>query len=353
MYKKVLALDCDGTLWDGVVGEDGPMNVAPYIDFQKALLKVTEEQGILLVLVSKNNEEDVWSVFDTNPNMVLKREHIIAHRINWEEKSQTITEIADELNLGLDSFVFWDDNPIELEKMRHATEVIVPNIPADREDWPSYVVEEFYCDEITDADVERINYYKTNAKFLSQKDTTKKDEHEFLKDILMKAKVVALENEEKIARAVQLCAKTNQFNVRTVRHTKEEINTLIGNKNTVAFLMNLSDIYGAYGDVGLVIATKQNKTTAFIDTFLMSCRVMQRHLESYMLLQCCEKLQKKGYTKLTAEYIPTKRNGMTATFFEKHGLPTSAQKDGTIAFEGAIEDVIKGNTSPAFFTNSL
>jgi FkbH-like protein len=348
MYKKVLALDCDGTLWKGVVGEDGPLGVEPYVAFQKALVQVAK-QGVLLVLVSKNNEADVWEVFDTNPAMVLKREDIIAHQICWDEKADTVKLIAEELNLGLDSFVFWDDNPIELEKMRQRTEVIVPNIPADIAMWPEYVVEEFYCDEITEEDKKRILYYRSIAAFTRDKSasiqgqsTHSEDELRFLQSINMQATFASLHEEAKMKRAVQLCQKTNQYNLRTIRHDEAAITAIMHDDANVALLMHLSDVYGDYGDIGLVLATKVSATEAFLDTFLMSCRVMQRHVEVCMLRACAAQLSQKGYTHLSGEYRPTKRNGMAASFLEKHGLDlVESHSEGVSLYRGTIATVLE------------
>ena len=197
MFKKVLALDCDGTLWNGIAGEGG---VEPYIDFQKSILKLPE-QGILLVLVSKNDEPTVWDVFDNNPNMLLKREDIITYRINWKEKSDNLQEIADELNLGLDSFVFWDDTPLERDKVRHNTPVIVPNIPKKVENWALFLDQEFYCDEITQEDINRVNLYKNRSKFQEEK-RLHSNPDEFLKTIEMTPTIVKLE--DNILRAEQI-----------------------------------------------------------------------------------------------------------------------------------------------------
>ena len=299
MFKKVLALDCDGTLWNGIAGEGG---VEPYIDFQKSILKLPE-QGILLVLVSKNDEPTVWDVFDNNPNMLLKREDIITYRINWKEKSDNLQEIADELNLGLDSFVFWDDTPLERDKVRHNTPVIVPNIPKKVENWALFLDQEFYCDEITQEDINRVNLYKNRSKFQEEK-RLHSNPDEFLKTIEMTPTIVKLE--DNILRAEQLCAKTNQFNLTTIRHTKEEIANLDG------FLVRLTDKYGDHGLVGLVL-TKG----IILDTFLMSCRVVQRNLEIWMLYQCCKRLKDNGENRLIAQYIPTPKNGMMTQFVEK------------------------------------
>lgn len=351
MYKKVLALDCDGTLWKGVVGEDGPLGVEPYADFQKALKQVSNE-GVLLVLVSKNNESDVWEVFDKNPNMILTRNDIVDYQICWEEKSETIKSISDNLNLSLDSFVFWDDNPIELEKMGKNTDVIIPNIPEDVALWPDYVKEEFYCDEITEEDKNRISYYRATTKFLNAKTKNTASNNDFLHSINMQAHLVEIKTKEKINRAVQLCAKTNQFNLRTVRHDVEDVNLILENPDNTAFLVSLEDVYGEYGDVGLVICTKISDEECFLDTFLMSCRVMQRNLETYMLFLCCEQLLKKGFKLISAEYKATQRNGPAVNFLSKHSMQKTSNSGDSFFYRGLVKEVLESSAhSKDIFNN--
>lgn len=323
MFKKVLALDCDGTLWDGIVSEDGDQGVRPYVEFQRAAKKLSR-QGVLLVLVSKNDENLVWSVFDNNSNMVLDRNDIVGYRINWNEKSESLRHLAEELDIDLDSFVFWDDTIMEREKVRASTSVIVPNLPLLVEDWASHLQQEFYCDEVTQDDIDRAKHYRSRALF--QKEKTSSNPHQFLESIGMTPRIIELDSEESLARAEQLCARTNQFNLTTIRHDKESIARMNG------FLVGLTDKYGDHGLVGLVL-TKCINEDVILDSFLLSCRVVQRELEVWMLNKCCERIQ--GKNKLLVRYTPTKRNGMAAQFLPRF---MTLSKDGL--YEGDVNDIL-------------
>lgn len=329
---KVLVLDCDNTLWGGVVGEDGIEGLVlgqdglgqAFVDFQ-AVAKGLSREGIVLALASKNNEAEVWQVFDQHGAMVLQRSDIVAWKINWQEKAQNIRDIAAELDLGLNSFVFWDDNPIERDKVRHALpEVFTVDVPADVFPWPRLLtnLDCFANFSVTSDDLKRTEHYRSRARFVRDK-TEVVDETTYLKSIQLKPLTLSLDSSN-ISRATQLCAKTNQYNLRTIRHSADDLAALARANADFCFLTSLSDAYGDHGIVGLVCMRALDADIVFLDTLLMSCRVLGRHLEAWMLRRALTVARQNGHRYLVGEFIPSERNRVAARFFEDNGfLPLS------------------------------
>lgn len=351
--RKVLVLDCDNTLWGGVVGEDGVAglslgedgNGAAYADFQRTIRSLAE-QGTVLALASKNDERDVWEVFDKHPGMVLKRDDIAAWRINWAEKSENIVALADELGIGLDSIAFWDDNPIEREKARACVpEVLVFACPDQVIEWPKSLAEsaEFARFELTAEDRRKTKLYKARAQFVT-KLNRESDQSGFLRSIGLRPESLCIDAGS-VARAAQLCAKTNQFNLRTVRHSGADLKRMSEDDRVVAFLTRLRDQFGDHGIVGLTIARPTAESDiALLDTFLLSCRVLGRHLEAWMLDNCARELSKRGYRKLIGEFLHSGRNDMAAAFLGEHGLAsaTTLAPSERAAITAAVEPLARG-----------
>ena len=311
--KKVLLLDCDNTLWGGIIGEDGIEKIQlgqdgvglAYMEFQKAIKKI-QESGIILALVSKNNNDDVINVLEKHKSMILKKKDITAFKINWNEKSQNIRQLSKDLFLGLDSFVFWDDNPIERNKVRNEigdVEVIEPK--KDISYWSKQLLEYsgFSKFQITKEDYVKTKQYKSRGIFLEKKKSSK-NEIAYLKKIKIKTKLISVENDN-IGRASQLTEKTNQFNFNTKRYKIADIKRL--KKNHLCFLVKLSDIYGDHGIVGFFIL-KKNKETLLVDLFLMSCRIMGRYLENWILNEIKKIAINNKKKNILFEFIPTKKN---------------------------------------------
>ncbi|MGH7124050.1 MAG: HAD-IIIC family phosphatase, partial [Stellaceae bacterium] len=260
--RKVLVLDCDNTLWGGVVGEDGVGGLtlgqdgigSAYVDFQRAIRRLAG-RGTVLALASKNEEADVWSVFDNHPAMALKRQDIGAWRINWSDKSHNIAALAEELGIGLDSIAFWDDNPIERETVRAALpQVLVLDCPRQVIDWPKALLEcpAFARFEVTAEDRRKTALYKARAEFVTEL-TGRTDRVGFLRSIQLRPEALPIEPAS-LARAAQLCAKTNQFNLRAARHTPADLTEIAATEGAVALLVRLADRFGDHGIVGLAIA---------------------------------------------------------------------------------------------------
>ena len=326
--KKVLVLDCDNTLWGGVIGEDGIENLKLgtdgvgkiFSDFQKTVLRL-KKQGILIVLASKNNEADVWEVFKNHRSMVLKTKDITAHKINWKSKSLNMKELANELGLGLDSFVFWDDNPIEREKMiKEIPEISTIDVGEDIHKWPSKLEKlNFFINlKLSKEDKNKTYQYKKRFEFISEKKIAK-NENDYLKSIKLDPKIIKIDKSN-IARASQLTLKTNQFNFRTERYSINELKKIISDKNNLAFLISLRDIYGDHGNIGLIILKKINNNFHFLDTFILSCRILGRHLETWIIKKIFDIIGKKQDNSLVAQFIPTKKNIVSKDVLKNHGF---------------------------------
>ncbi len=324
--KKLLVLDCDNTLWGGVIGEVGLQGIAlgtdgigkAFSDFQKEIKKLAQN-GLLLAISSKNNEQEVWDVFDLSPDMILKKEMILSAKINWEEKSENIKKIAEELSLGLESFVFWDDNPIEREKVRLLLpEVCTIDVPVEVYKWPAIIAEldVFANLETTDEDLKKSDQYHKRAAFISEK-KSKDDVKQFLTSIKMEPSIYPIEKSS-IGRAEQLCGKTNQFNLRTLRHSKGALEVFA--EKDQAYIAQLVDQYGDHGKVAVAITEIISDEIAFLNTFLMSCRVLGRYLEGWILNQIILQLNNKGIKYLLAEFIPSGKNNVAEKFLIENGF---------------------------------
>ena len=326
--SKMLLLDCDNTIWGGVIGEDGLKGIElgqdglgkAFVDFQLALKKLSSE-GTLLALVSKNNESEVWNVFEKHNSMVLKKEDIVSFKLDWNEKFYNIKKISNEINIGLDSLVFWDDNPIERDKVKNMLpEVYTIDVPSDVFQWQKYLenLDCFAKFETTKEDLSKIEQYRSRAEFIRES-TTVTDEHSYLKSIDLRASAFGLD-QANISRAVQLCSKTNQFNLRTIRHNSEDLYLISRKNKDFVFLTKLLDKYGDHGIVGLVCLVEINPEIVFLDTFLLSCRILGRHFETWMLYQSLIRAKKNNYKYLVGEFIDSGRNAVAKNFFTENGF---------------------------------
>jgi FkbH-like protein len=332
--KKVLVLDCDGVLWGDVVGEVGVGRILlggdglgrAHKDIQRAARRLGRT-GTVLALASKNTAADVWEVFDRHPDMVLTRDDIAAWRIDWSEKADNLVEMAKDLDLGLESFVFLDDNPFEREKMRLALpQVTTLEFPGDVAAWPALIdgLDLFARFDATSEDAAKAQQYRSRAAFADARRGAA-DETSFLAGLEMQA-VSAPLDATSLARAEQLAAKTNQYNLRIQRHTAAELKALAASKNTVAFMTRLGDRFGDHGAVGLTIARIAGDT-AFLDSFLMSCRVLGRHLDAWMLGRLASRLRDHGVRWLFAEFRDSGRNAVAADVLAAHGFARWAGSD--------------------------
>jgi FkbH-like protein len=340
--KKCLVLDLDNTLWGGVIGEDGLQGIelsatkegSRFRDFQKRI-KDLKDQGVLLTIVSKNNEEDAIETIREHPDMVLREDDFVIIKSNWEPKQVNILNIAQELNIGLDSLVFIDDNPIEREAVKSALpEVNVPDFPKDTSMLESFAIEisrrYFPILKLTDEDLNKTNQYKVEQKRNEIKQKSISIE-EYLESLEMK-KTFRQIDETDVTRAAQLTQKTNQFNLTTRRYTESDIWNMMKSKDYQVWISELEDKFGSYGKVILAIV-KFEENTAIIDTFLMSCRVMGRNIEKDFLSEIEKEMTLKGKSKIIAAYIPTSKNSVVKDFWPQNGYAELDNKPDSITYE--------------------
>ncbi|MCU0287997.1 MAG: HAD-IIIC family phosphatase, partial [Acidobacteria bacterium] len=317
---KVIALDCDNTLWQGICGEDGPTGVKveqPYLELQKFMLQKYHE-GMLLVLCSKNNEADAWEVFEKNPGMLLKKEHFVDWRIDWNPKSANLRQLAAQLNLGIDSFIFVDDSSVEcLEVESNCPEVFTLHLPDKPLEIPAFLNHTWVFDhlKVTDEDKNRsIMYIAEQKRQEIKKQVTTLDE--FLENLELKVKLRLMETND-IPRVSQLTQRTNQFNLSTIRRTEAEIKHLSTEPGIACRVVEVTDRFGDYGLTGVVI-TKEETEQLFIDTFLLSCRVLGRKVEPILLANLKQYCEAKDIPVITARFYPTNKNKPIREFLEKY-----------------------------------
>jgi len=313
---KVLVLDCDGTLWQGVVGEDGLDGIAITVACKRLQEFAVEIQrmGALVCLLSKNNERDVLEVFNKRSDMTLKLDHIVAHRINWDPKPQNMASLAHELDVGLDSFVFIDDNPVERELMRsELPQVVTLELPPEDE-IESFLANLWTFDKVSvsDEDVQRTNLYRSNAaRRALEKSTT--DLTTFLASLDLVVELAPLE-EGDWARAAQLTQRTNQFNFTTFRRNEVELRALQRSGFTL-LRAKVRDRFGDYGIVGLVII-KDTINALAVDTFLLSCRALGRGVEYVILRRLGEIAASRALDYISLPYHLTHKNRPAYAFVE-------------------------------------
>lgn len=333
--KKCLVVDLDNTLWGGVIGEDGlngiklgtdyPGNI--YLDVQRQILDLWNN-GVMLAIASKNNEADAKEVFDKHPHMVLKWDHFLVRKINWDDKAGNISEIASEINIGLSHMVFLDDNPAECSQVSQALpEVSVLKVPVENIcDYPAVLESNRFFDgsPLTEEDKKRNQMYVANLKREAARPKTK-DLGEFLASLEMRANICPI-GEHNLSRSFQMINKTNQFNLTTKRYTEAEVEKISQDKNWCTIAVSLEDRFGDNGQVGLALAEiKEEK--AHIDIFLMSCRVINRGLESLMVDALFAELRARNIEFVYGEYIPTAKNILVESFFENHGFELTEKSD--------------------------
>ena len=332
LAKKAVVLDLDNTLWGGIIGDDGLEGIVlgqgnaageAYVDFQKYLLRLGQ-RGIILAVCSKNDAVIAESVFKNHPDMVLKREHVASFVANWDDKASNIRRIAADLNIGLDSLVFVDDNPAEREIIRRELPMVsVPEIPCDVAHYASYLSNAGYFEtaSFSREDIERVDIYRANS--LRQQGLSQAtDLNGFLESLKMRLEVGPV-SKMNIGRVTQLINKTNQFNLRAVKYTEPEVNRRMRDERALALQFRLKDKFGDNGIIAVIFARADERwpgDTLFIDTWLMSCRVLGRGVEAASLEALGQYAEDLGVSRLIGEYRATGRNKMVADHYEKLGF---------------------------------
>jgi FkbH-like protein len=329
---KVLVVDLDNTLWGGVIGEDGMTGIrvgpeypgAAYQALQRALLDMSRK-GILLAVCSKNNLDDAMEALDQHPGMLVHAKHFAAIRINWTDKSQNLREIAEELNVGIDALAFLDDNPFEREQVRAALpEVTV--IDLSHKDAPANPLE--YAAAVRNCAVfERLTLSAEDQQrtemYVAQKqragaEQSFQSKEDFFRFLEQEAELESVSNLT-LARVAQLTQKTNQFNLTTRRYTEAQLAEMAKQPEWHMFSIRVRDRFGDHGLVGVAIAHDQGEQCE-VDTFLLSCRVIGRTVETALLAHLAESAARRGRKQLVGWFLPTKKNAPARDFYQQHGF---------------------------------
>ena len=326
--RKCLVVDLDNTLWGGVIGDDGVEGIVlghgnaegeAFLDFQRFMLKL-RDRGIILAVCSKNDEQVARSAFRLHPEMLLKEEHFSAFFCNWDDKPANIRHVAQKLNIGLDALVFFDDNPFERELVRRELpEVAVIEVPKDPSLYQSTLGQSGWFEAVaySEEDRQRTEQYSANEKReLLCKET---DMETYLSSLAMRLHVEPF-NSINRRRVTQLINKTNQFNLTTRRYTEHQIENYETSQSGFTACYRLVDCYGDNGIIACVICTEPANGIWEIDTWLMSCRVLNRHVEHATLNHMVACAQAKGIRRIIGMYLPSGRNELVADHYKNMGF---------------------------------
>ncbi len=325
--KKCLVVDLDNTLWGGVVGDDGLNGIQldngaegeVFLNFQKYLLAL-KERGILLSICSKNDEDTARDVFLTHPDMLIKLDDIAVFKANWNNKPDNIRDIAATLNIGLDSIVFIDDNPVERQLVKKLLpEVVVVDLPEDPTSFIKAIDREGFFESLafSNEDSNRNLLYKQNiirSKHQNQFDNI----DEFLNSLEMESEVGPV-SELYLPRFAQLINKSNQFHLTTTRYTETQIRSMINNNMTILRYFRLKDNFGDNGLISSLIIKRQAKIL-FIDTWVMSCRVLSRGMEEFICSEIISMAKCLKSTMVRGKYLPSKKNKLVSSLYERLGF---------------------------------
>lgn len=334
--SKCIVLDLDNTLWGGIIGEDGldgiKLNINypgnEFVDFQRTILSLYN-RGIILAVNSKNNEADALEVFNKHPYMQIKDSHLASYRINWQDKVQNIIELAKEINIGLDSMVFFDDNPVERARIKES----IPEVK---------VVELPKSPTLYKKTLEDLNYFDTFA--LTKEDLTRGEKYykkrkrdevrlqvQTIDDFIKTLELIAIMKQADdfaLPRVTSLINRTNQFNLTTKRYNEKEVQEIAKNtKDFNLYTLEVQDRFGEEGIVGVSLIRKESSKLWIIDTFLMSCRVIGRKIETAFLYKIINDAIEAKVEEIKAEFIPTKKNPLVKDFYKEHGFELIEEKE--------------------------
>ncbi len=335
---KALVVDLDNTLWGGIIGEDGMAGIkvgaeypgAAFQALQRVLLDLSRK-GILLGICSKNNLDDAMEALEKHPGMLVRPKDFAAMRINWGDKSQNLREIAQELNIGIDSLAFLDDNPFEREQVRaELPEITVIDIPASPQEYAAAVRDCPVFERLTLSaeDQQRTAMY---AEQRQRSDTEHKfqSKEDFFRYLAQEADLDPV-TDLTLARVAQLTQKTNQFNVTTRRYSEAQIAEMAKRPDWYIFSIKVRDRFGDHGLVGVAI-THDEAEQCEIDTFLLSCRVIGRTVETALLAHIAKSTAERGCKRLVGWFLPTKKNAPARDFYQQHGFVREQSSDtGTL-----------------------
>jgi len=326
--KKCLVLDLDNTLWGGVIGDDGLEGIelgegSPAGEAFKAFqlyVRALRERGVLLAVCSKNDEGNAGLPFERHPEMALRRDDFAAFKANWQPKSQNLEAIAAELNIGLDSLVFVDDNPAEREQVRQALpEVAVPEMTDEPADYPAILDNARYFEAATlTADDRRRTETYRQRQAASELRAGAADLTEYLKSLEMIATVAPI-GDASIERATQLINKSNQFNLTTRRLTLSEVRAIAADPGRITRTVRLRDRFGDHGLISVLIA-KVERGAVVVEDWLMSCRALNRGVERLLLNELIGAVRETGAQQIVGVYLPTAKNGLVKNHYRDLGF---------------------------------
>lgn len=352
--KKALIFDCDNTLWKGIVGEDGFENIemslktkdgSIFAEIQSIALDLYNK-GILIGLCSKNNFSDVERVIKSHPDILLKEEYLAVIKINWDNKANNLRSISKELNIGLDSIVFIDDSPFEINLIREELpEIKVLQVPDQLYNYPKMLRENlglFYNLSNTDEDSQKTIMYKKQVIRENEKNKYTNIE-DYLASLEMKI-TVFLNNNSLIPRISQLTQKTNQFNLTTIRYTEAEISKFVLSDSYSVFAISVTDKFGDSGVTGLcIVKIDKNEKTVIIDTFLLSCRIIGRNIEFVFIDYIIDYLKKEGVSVIEANYLKTTKNQQVEEFYENNSFLLIRNLPGSKYYKLEVDKYIPKN----------
>jgi len=333
-FKKCLILDLDNTTWGGIIGDDGMEGIqVGHLGMGKAFTelqlwaKQLKQRGIILAICSKNTESIAMEPFQSHPDMVLRLEDIAVFVANWETKVDNIRHIQSILNIGFDSMVFVDDNPFEREIVRSSIpDIAVPELPEDPSEYLIYLrsLNLFETASFTEEDEQRTKQYQEEAQRNILLNTFD-NELDFLANLQMESEVKAFD-EFSIPRVAQLTQRSNQFNLRTIRYTDEDVKLMVKDKDYYTMSLSLKDRFGDHGLICVIVLKKQDSDTIFIDSWIMSCRVLKRGMENFTLNTIVELARANNFKQVVGEYIPTKKNGIVKDHYSSLGFELAGDK---------------------------
>lgn len=331
--KKCLILDLDNTIWGGIIGDDGIENIqVGGLGIGKAFselqywAKELKNRGIILAVCSKNTESIAKEPFEKHPDMVLRLDDIAVFVANWENKAANIKHIQGLLNIGFDSMVFLDDNPFERNMVReHLPALTVPELPEDPAEYLEYLytLNLFETVSFSELDVDRTKQYQVEAQ-RTQLQQSFVNEDDFLISLNMLS-VVEPFNKFNTPRVAQLSQRSNQFNLRTVRYSESDIALIGADTSYASFSFTLEDKFGDNGLICAIILKKENDEVFFIDTWFMSCRVLKRGMENFVLNTICSYANNHGAKYLKGEYLPTAKNEMVKEHYKNLGFEAQGE----------------------------
>jgi FkbH-like protein len=336
IQKKAIILDCDNTLWGGILGEDHQNKIEFNEDTEKGrifkqaqiILKGLKSQGVILNICSKNNFNDIANFFKKSSGLVLKFDDFVIKKINWKNKVDNIRDIAKELNIGIDTMIFVDDSSYEIGLVKkYLKEVKCVQVPKDLSEYTKVlegIKNDFCIRANTKEDSTRTKMYLQEKERLEHMKKFSQLDN-YVKSLKIKIKF-SFGKGINTARAAQMCQKTNQFNLTTIRYSETDIKKMISNKKIVIITISVKDIYGDYGITGLMITKINKNSEASIDIFLISCRIIGRKVEESFLRNTFKVLKKMRIKILKAKYIRTEKNNLVQDLYEKNGFKLTSNK---------------------------